>query len=472
MVDYTKYLDPNYGKDQDMPEKRKLSAIVEAWSPMGLPKDYTGYLYSIMFIPNIGDPIKKWVYIGVKQSHNINDKYIGSPTDPELKKLLKRKDGKLVFKILAVGNFSEMKNKEHDILTKLDAKNDPRFFNKHNGSTSGDSNERTEKIRAAYENICIAMKTDVKVYPLFKFGDSPNSIQVRTEFYALATTEISGKINVAGHIDNTNPIVLVRRRNKKGKKVWVILNGHHTFDALKMSNLDTAKFLLYYGTEMDTFTDTDMKAVGMKFNMPSDIIANENSAETIASLIWSEYTNERITEKQLTRKTNEVLLEYKARIETGKDVKKLIKKWKKDARRAADTHFLGCDNKYPTDPKKRSTLNSEQLRHIKYSKHYKSKWDNETTLYVFGSSGRDQISRINEQIWKWIKSGKKLERVVIVFYHPDRDTAVKFNFHYTENNEVSPCRDIQEMMEHFWSQDGIKIIIDESPWDRDQIQIK
>jgi hypothetical protein len=72
----------------------------------------------------------KW-YIGVHKETHVP--YWGSSTDKDFKKVLINPKSKLTLTIHAWGSYDEMKQLEHEMLTKVDAKNNPLYYNKHNG---------------------------------------------------------------------------------------------------------------------------------------------------------------------------------------------------------------------------------------------------------------------------------------------------------------------------------------------------
>lgn len=70
-------------------------------------------------------------YIGVhKETH---EPYWSSTTDKIFKKVLMNPNSKLTLIIHAWGSYDEMKQLEHEMLTKEDAKNNQLYYNKHNG---------------------------------------------------------------------------------------------------------------------------------------------------------------------------------------------------------------------------------------------------------------------------------------------------------------------------------------------------
>lgn len=98
--------------------------ITDIFGP--LSPDEEGYT-SLVYEWN--DGIKK--YIGVhKETH---EPYWGSSTDKDFKKVLINPKSKLTLTIHAWGSYDEMKQLEHEMLTKADAAKSDRYYNKHNG---------------------------------------------------------------------------------------------------------------------------------------------------------------------------------------------------------------------------------------------------------------------------------------------------------------------------------------------------
>ena len=98
--------------------------ITDIFGP--LSPDEEGYT-SLVYEWN--DGIKK--YIGVhKETH---EPYWGSSTDKDFKKVLINPKSKLTLTIHAWGSYDEMKQLEHEMLTKADAAKSDDYYNKHNG---------------------------------------------------------------------------------------------------------------------------------------------------------------------------------------------------------------------------------------------------------------------------------------------------------------------------------------------------
>lgn len=98
--------------------------ITDIFGP--LSPDEEGYT-SLVYEWN--DGIKK--YIGVhKETH---EPYWGSSTDKDFKKVLINPKSKLTLTIHAWGSYDEMKQLEHEMLTKADAAKSEDYYNKHNG---------------------------------------------------------------------------------------------------------------------------------------------------------------------------------------------------------------------------------------------------------------------------------------------------------------------------------------------------
>ena len=70
-------------------------------------------------------------YIGYHKENG--EAYFGSPTDNQLIKLLSEPTAELEFTIVDFGSKKEMMQVEHELLSEVDARNNPNYWNKTNG---------------------------------------------------------------------------------------------------------------------------------------------------------------------------------------------------------------------------------------------------------------------------------------------------------------------------------------------------
>lgn len=180
------------------------------------PSVYEGYLYKYTCI----DTGK--MYVGIHKGY-VGDGYWHSSTDKEFQKMFADANANLKFEILQYGDYAEMTIEEHRILSNNDAKSNPLYINKTNGSPKYPSpdvesmKELARRIKAGDFN-CEKESVE-ELYNLPK-------LQVRFEEDKELRKEIKEKIDDAGgNTDKCNPIIIYEGRHADGD---IIGDGNHT----------------------------------------------------------------------------------------------------------------------------------------------------------------------------------------------------------------------------------------------------
>lgn len=188
------------------------------------------------------DGIKK--YIGVhKETHK---PYWSSSTDKDFKKILMNPNSKLTLTIHAWGSYDEMKQLEHEMLTKVDAANNGDYYNKHNGfpGVKPIDFDKIEKLRNEIDWIrdgrqdkkddfeiidfdCLS-KTTYPIYELY----NQSKLQVRYETIDRENLEkIKSKIRVSmGDITDgaKPPVYLIDVKFEGEYYEKLLISGNHT----------------------------------------------------------------------------------------------------------------------------------------------------------------------------------------------------------------------------------------------------
>jgi len=224
------------------------------------PHVYEGYLYRFT---NLDD---KKVYVGVHKGF-VGDGYWHSSTDTEFKKIFSDSSSNLKFEILEYGSYCQMTVLERKILKDNDAKNNPMFINKSNGSakfTQPDVDlmkELADKI--LNREFPISKESTDDVYQLPR-------LQVRYQEDKDLKDEIQQRIDDAGgNTDNCFPIVIYENRNGKD----VIGDGNHTVNAAKGAKHCSEVPVMRIPFEAhEKYSDQELKGVSNLLNKKPEII--------------------------------------------------------------------------------------------------------------------------------------------------------------------------------------------------------
>ena len=90
------------------------------------PASYEAYLYRYINEEN------GKIYVGIHKG-SVDDPYNHSSTNLEFAKVFVDSNSKLIFEVISYGTWIEMQNAEYNILHKVDARNNPDYYNKSNG---------------------------------------------------------------------------------------------------------------------------------------------------------------------------------------------------------------------------------------------------------------------------------------------------------------------------------------------------
>ena len=245
-----------------------------------VPKIYEGYLYRYTNLDN------NKVYVGVHKGY-VGDGYWHSSTNKEFGKEFQSSDGNFKFEILEYGNYAEMTVSERKILKDNDARNNPMFYNKSNGSAkfSQPDNELMLELYTKISNkeFPITYESIDDVYELAR-------LQVRSEDIKEHRLEIKEKIDDAGgNTDGCNPIVIYEGR-QSGKDI--IGDGNHTVGGAKDAKHSTVVPVIRIPKEVhEQYTNDELKGVSNFQNKRPETIKRAMSADDAVKYIVGVYTN-------------------------------------------------------------------------------------------------------------------------------------------------------------------------------------
>jgi hypothetical protein len=243
------------------------------------PKIYEGYLYRFTNLDN------SKVYVGVHKGY-VGDGYWHSSTDTEFKKVFSDSSSNLKFEILEYGNYDEMTVSERKILKDNDAKSNPMFINKSNGSAKF-SQPDVDMMKELAESILksefpITKESVDDVYELPR-------LQVRSEEDRDHKVEIQQRIEDAGgNTDKCSPIVIYEGR-QSGKDV--IGDGNHTLNAAKDAKHCSEVPVIRIPKEVhEKYTNQELKGISNLLNKKPEIIKKAMSVDDGVKYIVGTYS--------------------------------------------------------------------------------------------------------------------------------------------------------------------------------------
>jgi hypothetical protein len=232
------------------------------------PSIYEAYLYKFTILDD------NRVYVGVHKGY-VGDGYWHSSTDAEFNKIFSESSSNLKFEILEYGNYDEMTVSERKILKHNDAKNNPMFINKSNGSAKfiqPDVDMMKDLVDSILNGKFPIVKESVDdIYELPR-------LQVRFEEDKSHKVEIQQRIEDAGgNTDKCSPIVIYEGR-QSGKDV--VGDGNHTLNAAKDAKHCSEVPVIRIPKEIhEKYTNQELKGVSNLLNKKPNIIKKSMSID-------------------------------------------------------------------------------------------------------------------------------------------------------------------------------------------------
>lgn len=242
------------------------------------PSIYEAYLYCYTNLNN------NKVYVGIRKGY-VGDGYWHSSTNTEFGKEFENSNGNFKFEILEYGSYEEMTVSERSILKKNDAKNNPLFYNKSNGSAKFFQPD-VDLMKELVDNILNGKFPTTKesvddVYELTR-------LQVRFEEDRDHKNEIQQRIEDAGgNTDKCSPILIYENRNGKD----VVGNGNHTLNAAKDAKHCSEVPVIRVPAEVHSkYSDQELKGVSNLLNGKPEIIKKAMSIDDGVKYIVGAYS--------------------------------------------------------------------------------------------------------------------------------------------------------------------------------------
>ena len=356
-----------------------------------------------------------------------SDSYHHSATDDELDLDISKHDFK--FEVLHYGSKSEMKTKEHMILKGVDAKNNPEWYNKHNGAPSKDVKEIDLKAISdmadeinntnSYDGIQSHVVTYQKKTMRSEIKKLFQRLQVRFEENIKKNSrKISswvdkhlGDIEQVSEKENINLLVVVLKdvTDKAGNVCDLIVGGNHTLEGILSSKHGTKIRYLTIPKEKHNLDYDSAKQLGSFLNKPNKQ-PNEPSSEMsllkqLVSLCEDYGLNTKSEEIEEVCDLNNLDPNEKKKIKT-----KLTKEIRKKT--LANQMWKLYDTEEGKDELRQKELALKQ----KYP----------TARICSASSANANVGRTMVKLSNEIRGGMIYDRVIINLYHPSPEAQQKW----------------------------------------------
>lgn len=408
----------------------KLPPSVKEFTSVEEPEVYEGYLYRFTLEDNR-------VYVGIHKGR-VGDGYWHSSTDTDFNKIFADSSSNLKLEILEYGDYADMTVSERKILKDNDAKNNPMFINKSNGSAKYRQPD-VDSMKALADDILngkypVTMESVDDIYELPR-------LQVRAEEDAEHRSEIRQRIEDAGgNTDKCSPIVIYEKRHG-GKDI--VGDGNHTLGAAKdAKHCSEIPVIRIPKQDHAEYSNMELRGVSNLLNKKPEILKKHMSVDDGVKYIIGTAGDG----TPFDSKGNRDYLE--ACGFTKKQINSILKK----ARNEIDKNNLSMANKVWIDYKSKT-----------YAPALKAKVDSyrgNNTITMSLSSGMFKWDTVYNTIFAYteIKGGKRVPTktdVVIVVHHPDKATEDRWIEEYRP--------DINHKLKYFLAQLGYSVSIVEMP---------
>lgn len=246
------------------------------------PSHYEAFIYKYTDM----DTDKK--YLGMHEGY-IGDGYWNSSESPEFKRIMTDSKSNIKYEILEYGDIDEIKTKEHDILSKVDAKNNPDWYNMNNGIVKKQSlridvvNEIVDRILAGeFDSVDTNgrwVKEDKeKIYNLPRLQVRQN--QLIPEMVKYVTERVE---EAHGNTDLCRPILIYEDRLKAklyDGQTDLVGDGNHTIEGVYKAphavEIQVARIPLSVHKDL---SNLEIRAIGGLLNKKDTVIKEPLSIE-------------------------------------------------------------------------------------------------------------------------------------------------------------------------------------------------
>tara|TARA_B110000467_G_scaffold153133_1_gene163174 strand:+ start:573 stop:1820 length:1248 start_codon:yes stop_codon:yes gene_type:complete len=356
------------------------------------PSSYEAYSYSFCNCEN------GKTYLGIHKGA-VNDIYSHSSQNPEFQDAFVDGKTKFDYSVLNYGTYDAMRNYEHRALSAVDARNNPMWYNLHNGA----SPYLTPDIGK-----CKHLRDDIKngVFPETDedVEDHVYMDKVQPRFDSHVTDKvaaITSRINDAGgNTEKCDPVIVFEQCSPDGDDIRI--NGSHTVEGIDRS--EHGKVVRTIRVPFDVaylFSDRELDAIGNMFNKKGEIISSPIDKQTGVKFL----TNNSDAGIPVDDPTNEEwLIEYGF---SSSERKSIITKAKNEV---AKGDFLKQNQNW---------MNYTTGAASKKIKSVVEAFNNKTGVSAYYTSSLNiKMDKLLEKAKATYDMGDESNKTVVVLYHP------------------------------------------------------
>ena len=374
------------------------ATIVERIIPSPPAGGYKAYVYRWT---HLGD---NKIYVGYHKVSKVglDDGYQHSSTNDEFYQVFQDSSSEFKFEILKFGTVEECKNREGILLHRVDARNNPEYYNKHNGSYKY---EEPDIDRCIEFN---AQLDDGKTFPV-TYGSidvhkEMEPLQVRVKHIASLQDEIRDRVNDAlGNTDECSPVLVFCGRAVNDADLR--LDGNHTVHGVAAAkHAATIPEQLIPIDIAATFNEAELRFIANLRNARPLKVKEYISEEDAIKYVQNNAEKGIPVDGDINRKA------LKAYRFSGNKINSLLEKVQKSIDDEEDAANGQVFIDYSTGPDKKSLLN-------------RVKRFNATpgTCSIFMSSAKTSLERAIEMIFDNRQDG--VTKCVVVVHHKSKKWA-------------------------------------------------
>lgn len=393
------------------PEQFAEVSIVEA------PPSYEAYLYRFKNLENQ----KK--YLGIHKG-TVEDEYWHSSKNVEFAKAFANPNSKFLYEVLEYGKYDYLTYKEHKMLSDVDAKNNPQYYNLSNGISKYKVAD-LPKCQALVEQI---LNREIEVtYEDLQDHVDMETLQIRYQYDAALQREIKERIDDAGgSTAECNPVVVwVNRKVINGKRVDLRGDGNHTVSAIAHSKHATASKIpvMRISEEIhQNFSDAELRTVGILLNPIPKMVKGKSKLKDGVKLVKDSYYEDNIPTDSPAHDATLRAVGYSRR-ERATIINKAIDQVEKEEEETHGRIFIN----YRAHP---------ALGHL--NNDVEAEKDKDTHCFAVNSSVKDMVESIANNVRTSMDRNKHYMKVKIWHLHPTgaEDWINKWGANHWKNVEM------------------------------------
>jgi hypothetical protein len=400
-------------------------------SNLGLPKqivsDYIPYDTegSEAFVYKFTNLLKKKFYVGIHKGKPY-DGYMTSSKNEDFHKDFMAEKSEWHYEVLFYGSFDYAKAMEHNILTAVNAKDNPKWYNKHNGGSPLGKLPNMKLIKSMATEM-LKTKSYIGVKSLLtKVADLPKFIyQVReVTIDKEHVNQLKDRVNETGKLDHLLVIIL-ENRTFEGQTGDLIIGGNHSIEAATRSNWGNQSLIPTLRIPKHIHEKLDDLEVQLLANFLNPRIKNPRLVSSLDDIARQVFL---LKEKGLDASSKEVQELY--------DYHHLTKKEKAQTSKRANKIFL---LKYPTTHTYieygSGADNRKQLAEIK-KEHITDKNKSGIFSKLKSTAKNDFWPDLYDMItWNRDNPKNKIKVYKIRWYHVNEHYKTRWEEMYRKNNE-------------------------------------